>query len=65
MKLPNKPLQKAKEEHHDYVLIDTAGRLHVDETLMDELKEIKELTNPDEIFLVVDAMTGQDAVNVA
>jgi signal recognition particle subunit SRP54 len=56
---------KAKEEHHDYVLIDTAGRLHVDETLMDELKDIKELTKPDEIFLVVDAMTGQDAVNVA
>ena len=58
-------MQKAKEEHHDYVLIDTAGRLHVDENLMDELKQIKELTNPDEIFLVVDAMTGQDAVNVA
>ena len=58
-------MQKAKEDHHDYVLIDTAGRLHVDEALMDELKQIKELTNPDEIFLVVDAMTGQDAVNVA
>lgn len=55
----------AKEDHHDYVLIDTAGRLHVDEALMGELKDIKELTNPDEIFLVVDAMTGQDAVNVA
>ena len=47
------------------MLIDTAGRLHVDEKLMDELKQIKELANPDEIFLVVDAMTGQDAVNVA
>ncbi len=58
-------IQKAKEEHNDYVLIDTAGRLHVDENLMDELKQIKEMTNPDEIFLVVDAMTGQDAVNVA
>lgn len=56
---------KAKEDHNDYVLIDTAGRLHVDENLMDELKNIKELTKPDEIFLVVDAMTGQDAVNVA
>lgn len=56
---------KAKEDHNDYVLIDTAGRLHVDEHLMDELKNIKELTKPDEIFLVVDAMTGQDAVNVA
>ncbi|MDQ0245655.1 signal recognition particle subunit SRP54 [Bacillus fengqiuensis] len=55
----------AKEQHHDYVLIDTAGRLHVDENLMDELQQIKELTNPHEIFLVVDAMTGQDAVNVA
>ncbi|WP_071395363.1 signal recognition particle protein [Bacillus tuaregi] len=58
-------IQKAKEDHHDYVLIDTAGRLHVDEALMDELKQIKELAKPDEIFLVVDAMTGQDAVNVA
>jgi signal recognition particle subunit SRP54 len=56
---------KAKEDHNDYVLIDTAGRLHVDENLMGELKNIKELTKPDEIFLVVDAMTGQDAVNVA
>ncbi|TMU87813.1 signal recognition particle protein [Bacillus sp. BHET2] len=58
-------IEKAKEEHHDYVLIDTAGRLHIDENLMGELEEIKELSNPDEIFLVVDAMTGQDAVNVA
>ncbi|MGD7043655.1 signal recognition particle protein [Jeotgalibacillus proteolyticus] len=58
-------IAKAKEEHQDYVLIDTAGRLHIDETLMDELKQIKELSSPEEIFLVVDAMTGQDAVNVA
>ncbi|MDG5788218.1 signal recognition particle protein [Evansella sp. AB-P1] len=58
-------MDKAKEDHHDYVLIDTAGRLHVDEDLMKELEEIKELTKPDEILLVVDAMTGQDAVNVA
>ncbi|WP_078595548.1 signal recognition particle protein [Evansella clarkii] len=58
-------MEKAREEHHDYVLIDTAGRLHVDEELMNELAEIKELTQPDEILLVVDAMTGQDAVNVA
>ncbi|MFB1081138.1 signal recognition particle protein [Jeotgalibacillus sp. JSM ZJ347] len=58
-------IEKAKEEHHDYVLIDTAGRLHVDEDLMDELKQIKELSSPDEIFLVVDSMTGQDAVTVA
>ena len=53
------------EKKNDYVLIDTAGRLHIDETLMDELKQIKELTQPNEILLVVDAMTGQDAVNVA
>lgn len=55
----------AKDHGHDILIIDTAGRLHVDEALMDELKKIKELTNPDEIMLVVDAMTGQDAVNVA
>ena len=65
VEIARQAIEKAKEDHHDYVLIDTAGRLHVDEALMDELKEIKELTNPDEIFLVVDAMTGQDAVNVA
>ncbi|MCM3600216.1 signal recognition particle protein [Robertmurraya korlensis] len=65
VEIAKQAIQKAKEDHHDYVLIDTAGRLHVDEALMGELKEIKELANPDEIFLVVDAMTGQDAVNVA
>ncbi|MFL6556434.1 MAG: signal recognition particle protein, partial [Bacillus sp. (in: firmicutes)] len=65
VEIAKQAIAKAKEEHHDYVLIDTAGRLHVDEALMDELKDIKELTKPDEIFLVVDAMTGQDAVNVA
>ena len=58
-------LAHAKDYGHDVLIIDTAGRLHVDEALMDELKKIKELTNPDEIMLVVDAMTGQDAVNVA
>ncbi|WP_173916506.1 signal recognition particle protein [Halobacillus sp. Marseille-Q1614] len=56
---------KAKEEHYDYVIVDTAGRLHVDGDLMEELQRIKEAVNPDEVFLVVDAMTGQDAVNVA
>ncbi len=65
VEIAKQAIQKAKEDHHDYVLIDTAGRLHVDEALMGELKDIKELANPDEIFLVVDAMTGQDAVNVA
>lgn len=58
-------IEQAKRDHRDYVIIDTAGRLHVDGELMDELAEIKEVVNPDEIFLVVDAMTGQDAVNVA
>lgn len=58
-------LELAKEKHNDYVIIDTAGRLHIDETLMNELKEIKALAQPDEILLTVDSMTGQDAVNVA
>ncbi|KYD07185.1 signal recognition particle protein [Saccharococcus caldoxylosilyticus] len=65
VEIAKQALEKAKEEHYDYVLIDTAGRLHVDEALMDELKQMKEVAKPDEIFLVVDAMTGQDAVNVA
>lgn len=65
VEIAKQAIAKAKENHHDYVLIDTAGRLHVDEALMNELKDIKELAKPDEIFLVVDAMTGQDAVNVA
>ena len=55
----------ARDEGNDYVLIDTAGRLHIDEQLMDELKRIKSEVRPHEILLVVDAMTGQDAVNVA
>ncbi|MBC5635935.1 signal recognition particle protein [Ornithinibacillus sp. BX22] len=63
--IAKKAIEKAKEEHRDYVLIDTAGRLHVDTELMGELDEIKAAVKPDEIFLVVDAMTGQDAVNVA
>lgn len=63
--IATKALAHAKEEHLDTVIIDTAGRLHVDEDLMNELKDIKEISNPDEIMLVVDSMTGQDAVNVA
>lgn len=55
----------ANRHGHDMVIIDTAGRLHVDEVLMNELSSIKEIANPMEILLVVDAMTGQDAVNVA
>ncbi|MZQ81618.1 signal recognition particle protein [Paenibacillus sp. 5J-6] len=58
-------LQHAKDNGNDYVIIDTAGRLHIDENLMDELKNIRSVVEPDEILLVVDSMTGQDAVNVA
>ena len=63
--IANEAIEYAKAEHLDYVIIDTAGRLHVDTDLMDELNQIKTSVTPDEIFLVVDAMTGQDAVNVA
>ncbi|NLA72973.1 MAG: signal recognition particle protein, partial [Clostridiales bacterium] len=55
----------AKEQGYDYVFLDTAGRLHIDEELMNELKSIKSQVKPHEILLVVDAMTGQDAVTVA
>jgi len=55
----------ARQHGHDMVFLDTAGRLHIDETLMEELKNIKAAVQPDEIMLVVDAMTGQDAVNAA
>ncbi len=55
----------AKDQGNDYVFLDTAGRLHVDEELMTELKNIKSEVHPHEILLVVDSMTGQDAVNVA
>jgi signal recognition particle subunit SRP54 len=65
VEIATKALEYAKNEHHDYVIIDTAGRLHIDETLMEELEQVKAISKPDEIFLVVDAMTGQDAVNVA
>jgi len=58
-------MELAHEKKNDYVLIDTAGRLHVDEALMEELQDIKDVAQPNEILLVVDAMTGQDAVNVA
>lgn len=58
-------ISHAHNNHHDVVIIDTAGRLHIDEKLMNELQEIKSSVKPQEILLVVDAMTGQDAVNVA
>ena len=54
----------AKENNYDYVLIDTAGRLHIDEDLMDELENIRNEVNPEEVLLVIDAMMGQDAINV-
>ena len=58
-------LQKAQRELYDVVLIDTAGRLAIDDALMDELAEVKKVANPDELFYVADAMTGQDAVRTA
>lgn len=58
-------IKLAKDQGYDYVFLDTAGRLHIDEELMNELKNIKAEVKPHEILLVVDAMTGQDAVNVA
>lgn len=54
----------AKENGYDYVLIDTAGRLHIDDNLMDELQSIKNLVKPEETLLVIDSMMGQDAINV-
>ncbi|MGG3640672.1 signal recognition particle protein [Bacillus gobiensis] len=65
VEIAKKAIEKAKEDHHDYVIIDTAGRLHIDNDLMNELEQVKEVSSPEEIFLVVDSMTGQDAVNVA
>ncbi|WP_128894268.1 signal recognition particle protein [Longirhabdus pacifica] len=65
VEIVTKGMEHAKEHHHDYVIVDTAGRLHIDEALMDELKQVKEVIKPNEILLVIDAMTGQDAVNVA
>ncbi len=65
VEIAKQAIEKAKEEHYDYVILDTAGRLHIDHELMEELTNVKEIANPEEIFLVVDSMTGQDAVNVA
>lgn len=58
-------LAQAKENHNDYVIIDTAGRLQIDEALMQELRDVKALAKPNEILLVVDSMIGQEAANVA
>ncbi|MCY4402556.1 MAG: signal recognition particle protein [Candidatus Poribacteria bacterium] len=65
VKIAKDSVKDALQRGYDCVIIDTAGRLHIDETLMGELKGIKDAVNPSEILLVVDAMTGQDAVNVA
>ena len=65
VQIAKEALTYARQHGHDMVFLDTAGRLHVDETLMEELKNIKATVNPSEILLVVDAMTGQDAVNAA
>ena len=64
VEIANNAVNYAKEKGYNYVLIDTAGRLHIDEALMEELQNINETVNPNEILLVVDSMTGQDAVNV-
>ncbi|WP_188992564.1 signal recognition particle protein [Paenibacillus nasutitermitis] len=58
-------LQHAKDNGLDYVILDTAGRLHIDAALMEELRQVHEVAKPDEVLLVVDSMTGQEAVNVA
>ena len=65
VEISQKAIEYARENKNDVILIDTAGRLHIIEELMDELKDIKDTVKPQEILLVVDAMTGQDAVTVA
>lgn len=64
VEIANHAISYAKEKGYDYVLIDTAGRLHIDDNLMQELDNIKDSVNPDEILLVIDSMMGQDAINV-
>ena len=65
VKIAKAAIEHAKAHGNDFVIIDTAGRLHIDDELMQELEDIKAAVNPDEILLVIDAMTGQDAVNIA
>jgi signal recognition particle subunit SRP54 len=65
VEVAEKALQKAKEGHYDVLIVDTAGRLAIDEALMEEIKRVKAALNPDEIFYVADALTGQDAVRSA
>ncbi|MFI3329679.1 MAG: signal recognition particle protein [bacterium] len=64
-KIVKEGLKFAKENGHNFIIVDTAGRLHIDEDLIQELKDVKKICEPDEVLLTVDAMTGQDAVNVA
>ena len=64
VKIAENGIKYAKENGYDYVFIDTAGRLHIDDALMDELKRMNEVNKPDEIILVLDSMIGQDAINV-
>ncbi|MBB5697687.1 signal recognition particle protein [Sphingomonas yantingensis] len=63
--IARRAMQSAKLQGFDVVMLDTAGRLHVDQALMDEMKAVADISKPDEILLVVDSLTGQDAVNVA
>ncbi len=65
VKISESAVEHARKEGRDLVIIDTAGRLHIDEPLMEELRKIKKAVSPEEIILVADAMTGQDAVNIA
>lgn len=65
LKITERALKTARLEGYDVLLLDTAGRLHIDDELMNELKEVKQLANPLEIMLVADSLTGQDAVNIA
>ena len=64
VEIVNNAIKYAKDNKYDYVLIDTAGRLHIDEPLMEELNNIKDSVKPHEILLVIDSMMGQDAINV-
>ena len=64
VEIVRRSVEKARLEHFDYCIVDSAGRLHVDDALMDELKQMKAAARPDEVLLVADAMTGQEAVNL-
>jgi len=65
LKIVEEAIKTVKDSGYDVVILDTAGRLHIDDEMMEELEKIKEMVNPDEILLTVDAMAGQDAVNSA